>query len=198
MAPKSEHWIQTFTGKFFYPLEPEESDYCIEDIAHALSNICRFTGQCDRFYSVAQHSLIVSELVPPELMVQGLLHDASEAYITDIARPLKHLPAFDGYREIERRTQAAVFKALGVEDKGHLAIKTADGLLLRNEAKCLKLLTPEWWHHRLPDLGIDIKPMSPTEAEAAFLKKWREPRPNEGPQHYTMRRFYEETREKGA
>jgi hypothetical protein len=172
MTDDKDFWIQTFTGKQFYPLNPEESEYCIEDIAHALSNICRFTGHCHQFYSVAQHSVLVSELLSPELALAGLLHDASEAYITDIARPLKHLPEFEGYRRIEKRTEDAIFKIFGVVNGHHPDIKGMDALLLRNEAKCLGLLRPVWHHYSLPDLGLNIKPVLPKVAEEAFLSRW--------------------------
>ena len=172
MNDKKEYWIQTFTGKQFYPLAPEESEYCIEDIAHALSNICRFTGHCREFYSVAQHSILVSHALIPDLAVQGLLHDASEAYITDIARPVKHLPEMEGYRRIEKAVQDAILKAFGVTDGYHPSIKKMDALMLRNEAKCLGLLRPLWKHYQLPDLGLDIKPLLPKEAEEAFLSRW--------------------------
>src|SRR5271156_4912831 len=80
-------WIQTFTGKKFYPFNPKPQDIDIRDIAHALSNICRFTGHTKRFYSVAEHSRNVAKLVPAHMKLQALLHDASEAYLCDIARP---------------------------------------------------------------------------------------------------------------
>lgn len=172
MTPDEDAWIMTFMGKKFYPLDPEGSDYCIEDIAHALSNICRFTGHCNQFYSVAQHSMIVSELVSRKYAVWGLMHDASEAYITDIARPLKHLGAFFDYRKLEKRTMNAICKKFGIEGDEPQEVKDYDALILRNEAKCLKLLTKEWHHYALPDMGMTIVPMLPEDAEKAFLKRW--------------------------
>jgi hypothetical protein len=167
-------WIQTFTGKKFYPLNPEESEYCIEDIAHALSNICRFTGHCNKFYSVAQHSQLLSLIVSEGLAKAALLHDASEAYLTDIARPLKHLPQLEGYRKIERRTQIAIDNAFNNIMFDSPQVKEFDTLLLRNEAKCLGLLKPDWDHYQLIDIGIPIHPMPPEEAERVFLKRWDE------------------------
>ncbi len=84
-------YIATYTGKQFYPLDPRPEDVCLEDIAHSLSNLCRFTGHTDtdRFYSVAQHSVICSTIVAPEAALLALLHDAAEAYLGDISRPLK-------------------------------------------------------------------------------------------------------------
>ena len=88
----------TYTGKEFYPLDPNPADIDIKDIAHALSNCCRFAGHIKSFYSVAQHSVIVSELCEPENALAGLLHDASEAYLSDIARPVKYTEQMEGYR----------------------------------------------------------------------------------------------------
>ena len=169
-----DKWIQTFTGQKFYPLYPEDSNYVIEDIAHALSNICRFTGHCRHFYSVAQHSVILSRLVPTHLEKAALLHDASEAYLTDIARPIKALPSFAGYKIMEANTQTAICKAFGIPVLEAPVLKDFDTLLLRNEAKCLGLLTEEWDHYNLRDLGLEINPLNPEQAEVRFLDAWRE------------------------
>lgn len=82
-------WIQTFTGKKVFPLAMTTDMVDIKDIAHALSLKCRFTGHCRTFYSVAEHSMRVAELVRPELKLAALLHDAAEAYLPDFARPIK-------------------------------------------------------------------------------------------------------------
>jgi len=81
-------WIETYTGKQFYPLDPYPEDIDVRDIAHALSNLCRFTGHCRAFYSVAEHSIYVSTHVPKTMALQALFHDAPEAYIADISGPL--------------------------------------------------------------------------------------------------------------
>lgn len=170
-----ECWIQTYTGRRFYPLAPEKSEFCIEDIAHALSNLCRFTGHCDRFYSVAQHSVIVSYLVPKKLALAGLLHDSSEAYVTDIARPLKHLVEFEPYRQMESKVIDLIFKHFRiVYDPNHEEIKKIDALLLRREAKCLGLLAEDWGHYSLPDLDKDIDPVLPKEAKEMFKNRFFE------------------------
>ncbi len=89
MADRIGDWIQTATGRQFYPLDPRPEDVCIEDIAHALSNVCRFAGHSAWHYSVAQHCVLASEYAPPEYAIAALLHDAAEAYMGDIARPWK-------------------------------------------------------------------------------------------------------------
>lgn len=82
-------WIQTFSGKKFFPLEPEKNEYDIHDIAHALSLKCRFGGHCQRFYSVAEHCVRVADIVAPESKLWALLHDAAEAYLPDVCQPIK-------------------------------------------------------------------------------------------------------------
>jgi uncharacterized protein len=94
-------WIQTYSGAKVNPLDLAPADVRIEDIAHALSLLCRFGGHVREFYSVAQHSWIVSHLCPPEDALQGLLHDASEAYLGDMVAPLKHEEPLWYYRRAE-------------------------------------------------------------------------------------------------
>src|SRR5512146_2196359 len=100
MPKEDRGWIQTYTGRQFWPFNPHPEDVRAEDIAHALSQVCRYQGHCLEFYSVAQHSVLVSYAVPDHLALWGLLHDAAEAYLADIARPLKHaFPYFMGVEE---------------------------------------------------------------------------------------------------
>lgn len=105
-------WQQTFTGKQFFPLDPRVEEICIEDIAHGLSHgAYRFAGQCDDPYTVAQHSCMVSDWMTPWFRLEGLMHDAAEAYIGDLSRPLKHSPLMAGFREIEKRVQDVINEA---------------------------------------------------------------------------------------
>ena len=89
MTTNKTSWIQTYTGRKVYPLELTADQVCVEDVAHALSLKCRFAGHCRRFYSVADHSLRVAAILPPPLRLAGLLHDAAEAYLPDVAGPIK-------------------------------------------------------------------------------------------------------------
>jgi hypothetical protein len=85
-------YILTATGKKFWFDDPQPEQVCIEDIAWALSNLCRYTGHCRWFYSIAQHSVGASFIVPARFALEALLHDAAEAYITDLNAPLKYMP----------------------------------------------------------------------------------------------------------
>ena len=106
-------YITTVTGKHFYPLDPDQQDIDIEDIAHALSLICRANGHFRHFYSVAQHSIACAEEAVArgyslEVALGCLLHDASEAYLCDVTRPVKkHIPA---YLQAEEKLQGVIWK----------------------------------------------------------------------------------------
>lgn len=166
-------WIETFTGKKFHFLNPQPDEICIEDIAHALSNTCRFTGHCSFFYSVAEHSISVAKLTDS---LEGLLHDASEAYITDISSPLK--PLLSNYRDIERRITKAIERQfnLRTEPEIHKQVKQIDLLQLSIEAEYLiKSKGKDWdfWQENGGrPIGQGIKPVGyrPLESEWRFLK----------------------------
>lgn len=111
--------IFTFTNTRFYPLDPKVDEVLIEDIAHALSQMCRANGHFKAFYSVAQHSIncmkeAKARRLSPRVQLACLIHDASEAYISDITRPVKsHL---EEYRKIERKLQAVIFEKFNIAD----------------------------------------------------------------------------------
>lgn len=128
--------IYTYTGRTIRPLAPDPDDICIEDIAHALSNQCRFTGHTRKFSSVAEHSVRVSWLVPEEFRLEALLHDASEAYLSDIARPVKKAPGFaETYLKYEFALERAIALrfALPARLAMHPEIKKADQYALEAE-----------------------------------------------------------------
>ena len=147
MAMKQDRiddYITTYTGVKFYPLNPRPEDVRILDIAHALSNLSRFTGHGKRHYSVSEHSIYCTYLLmkmtdDPKILMYGLFHDASEAYCNDIARPLKqNLPE---YQAVEKRIQEAVYRSIGLPyptEEEYKLVKLADDIMLINE--CQQLL----------------------------------------------------------
>jgi hypothetical protein len=138
-------WIQTFLGKRIYPLDPSPKDIDIVDIAHALSMQCRFTGHTRVFYSVAQHSVLVSQLCDPADALWGLLHDASEAYLQDVARPIKRAEEMEKYRTVERVLQEVIVNQFELHFPQPESVTQADELMLAIEAKDLMSpLIPGW------------------------------------------------------
>jgi phage pi2 protein 07 len=127
-------YIRTYHGLEFDFVDPKPEQVCIEDIAHALSNICRFTGHTPNHYSVAEHSILVSYYVEPQNRLLALLHDASEAYLGDVASPLKQL--LPEYKKLEEKVANVIFEALGVDivtNKAYNDVKLADNLMLEKE-----------------------------------------------------------------
>jgi uncharacterized protein len=105
--------IRTFTGVFFDPLRPDPLLIDYVDIAHSLSGEGRYTNHTSEPWSVAAHSLVVSEMCPPDLKYDGLMHDASEAYLRDLSAPVKHSREMAAYRRIEARLSKAIAKRYG-------------------------------------------------------------------------------------
>jgi uncharacterized protein len=130
MTDLSHVYIWTVSGKKFHPFDPQPDEIDIGDIAHALSHQCRFTGHTRVFYSIAEHSLNVAAILPDELKLAGLLHDASEAYLSDISRPIKQ--TLPDYRELEYRIEAAIASKFGTLIRDQ-SVKDADLLTLKRE-----------------------------------------------------------------
>lgn len=170
MSSRKGDWMQTATGGAFWPLDPRPEEVRITDIAHALSNMCRYAGHCCTFYSVAQHSVLVSRSLPDNMRLWGLLHDASEAYVVDIPRPLK--PYISGYKEIEHRVMQAVWERFGLSGDEPPEVKRADNAILADEAAQLMVEPPMAWHLPEAPLGISITPWTPDMARAAFLREF--------------------------
>ena len=163
-------FIQTHCGIKMYPLDPRPEEIELEDIAHALSNICRFTGHCSEFYSVAQHSVAVSALCSHENAMWGLLHDASEAYICDVARPLKRSDTFFPYLEAEANLMMVIAKKFNLQPFEPEEVKKLDNVLLLTEARDLGLLTKDWNTYGAESLKYNIYPCEPKSAKRQFLE----------------------------
>ncbi len=166
--------IQTYTGKFFNPFEPEQKDITIEDIAHSLAHICRYNGHCQFFYSVAEHSIIMSYQVPSEAALYALLHDAGEAYLGDIVRPLK-----TGEHSL---AEEAVFRVIcerfgfSIPDHVRVKVENADLRMLATEKKALMRPGRHWPQiDQVTPYSTDlIIGLPPQYARAAFLERFRE------------------------
>lgn len=170
-----EGGIRTYTGRSFEPLNPDPADISIEDIAHALSNNCRFTGHVKSFYSVAQHSVLCSRIVPDEYALTALLHDASEAYLSDIARPIKQQPEFgDVYKKYEQRLEEAISERFQLVYPYPDEIKRADNVLLVTEARDLMHGVKGWsdMYQEIEPLAETIESWEPSLAELKFLGRY--------------------------
>jgi len=171
-------WMQTYKRIAFEPLNPRPEQFDIEDIAHALSMICRFGGHSRQFYSVAEHSYHVSRICPPEVALAGLLHDAAEAYVGDLIRPIKHEPELARYREVEDELLRLIFINEGLPPFIPTDVKYADNRMLALErddpSVCGGACSP--WGPlppKPPDIGL-LSCWGPKHAEYVFLERYRE------------------------
>lgn len=172
MSERHDDWIQTYTGRQFWPLDPRVEDIDIRDIAHALSMKCRYGGHSLAFYSVAEHSIFVSRALPPELRLTGLLHDAAEAYLADIPRPVK--PLLAGFKEIEERIERVIAEVFGLlPPPWPDAVKAADTAILHDETRALMGEAPAPWN--IPGESLGVRPcMWPHwYAERVFLGEFK-------------------------
>lgn len=172
-------WFQTYTGRKFHVLAPRAEDVCLEDVAHALSHLCRFAGHCLRFYSVAQHCVLVSRLVPERLALHGLLHDAAEAYTGDLIRPIKrslreYTVAFDVIEAAVEHVVAQHFGLPPLDDEEAGLVKQADIRALATERRDLLLATGLHWEstEQHPPHEETIHPLAPVDARRLFLDRY--------------------------
>jgi 5'-nucleotidase len=171
-------YIATFTGKQFYLLSPRLEDVDIVDIAHALAMQCRWTGHCKFHYSIAQHSYYCSFIGPDSESFDRLMHDAAEAYISDLNRPLKHYTeAGVAYRRQEAVIQKVIAERFGFSVIEPKSVKLADNSMLYAEKAQImgyKFEEAENWEHYDENNGIKIERWSPEQAEQMFLNRFTE------------------------
>lgn len=174
-----ESAIQTFSGRRVNPLAPDPEQIVIGDIAQALANQCRFGGHCSHFYSVAQHSALLSDLVASEngdatAQLWALLHDAAEAYLVDLPHPLKHHSDLgERFRAVEEPLQALICQRFGLPHDAPANLKDIDRALLAAEKA--KLVAPglEWSElEGVVAAVIPIEPWLPTRAVTEFLNRY--------------------------
>jgi len=180
VTDRKGNFMQVWSGGIYWPLDPRAEEVHIEDIAHSLAMQCRYGGHCNRYYSVAEHSVLVSQIVLPELALLGLLHDATEAYLSDVIRPLKrHLT---NYKEIEQLNWLAIAERFGLPAILPPEIHTADNAMLH--AECLALMKPmpntnvtrrEWLMGDVePPADVQIKCWTPRYGKEMFLRRFEE------------------------
>lgn len=176
MQDRSDHdWIQTYTGRQYWPTYPRAEDVDIVDIAHHLSNICRYTGATREFYSVAQHCVLMSSIptLSAEEQLLALMHDAPEAYTGDFARPVKR--AMRDMINLDVANSIAVGEAFGLNLVTlPQAIKHADLVMLATERRDLMAAPPRPWisTERIAPLPVRIMPWRPGVAKQQFLDRY--------------------------
>lgn len=171
---KNAVWIQTYSGRRFNPIAPNPNAIVIQDIAHSLSMQCRFSGHCKKFYSVAQHSVLVSYICDSADALWGLLHDATETYLVDIPRPLKHSGKMENYIEMEKTMQEAVCTRFKLPMKEPASVKLADTKLLATEARDLMSPLHPDWQQPVEPLPFVIESWDQEKAKDMFMKRFFE------------------------
>lgn len=159
-------YISTYRGRF-WPLDPRASEVNIEDIAHSLAMQCRYAGHGRRFYSVAEHSVLVSRHVPQADRLAALLHDAPEAYLVDVPRPVKRELA--GYKAAEERVWLAVAAAFGLSPFIPDSVHDADARIICDEMDQNMHETDPGY---IDPLGVTLEFWNPERAEAEFLAEF--------------------------
>lgn len=170
--PVWAHMLRTASGAYVDPLALQPQDVSIVDVARSLSHLCRFGGHVPVFYSVAQHSVIVSHNVPPQHALWGLLHDGGEAYLLDMPKPIKVRDAMAQYREAETAAQRAVIHAFGLVMPQPAEVTLADQRALATEDRDVRRLGRREVTYE--PFVEQIVPAGPDEAMALFLERFNE------------------------
>lgn len=168
-------FIQTLSGKKFDYIHSTVDDIDIEDIANALSNICRFAGHLPEFYSVAQHTVLCSQIVQPEFAFEALMHDAAEAYVQDLPAPLKRL--LPEYQRIETMVDDLIRAKYSLPLKHSPVVKYADLIMLATERRDLEIDDGTEWPmlQGIPCSDIiQISPLRPGQAYGLFMNRFNE------------------------
>lgn len=171
--PRIGSWMQLASGRKFWPLDPRPEEIHIEDIAAALSKLCRYGGHCKRFFSVAEHSVLMAHAAPDGMRLSALLHDASEAYLSDVIRPIKsHLT---NYLTIEADLERAIARRFTLPFPLPAEVKALDERIIADERDQAMLPAPQTWAQwtPVPPLGVTIEFWTPQKAEYEFLAAFR-------------------------
>jgi uncharacterized protein len=166
------NWMQTATGGEFYPLDPRADEINIYDIAASLSKQCRYAGHCLAFYSVAEHCVLMARGAPGDLQLTALMHDASEAYLVDVPRPVKaSLPNYD---TIEAFLMMRIAERFGFAWPLPAEVKRRDNAILHDEMLQVMTTPPRDWGLTEPPLGVMVRFWTPNQAEDEFLRAFYE------------------------
>ena len=168
------HHFTCYSGLRFWPLDPRASDIVIADIAHALSQECRFNGHTKNFYSVAEHSLLVSQFCDPEDALWGLLHDASEAYLRDLPSPVKYHKDLLPYRDAEEKVMKEICKKYGLPVDCPKSVKEADHRVFVSEGRELMKGFTSWNVGGEEFVDCLINCFDPVTAEELFISRFKE------------------------
>jgi hypothetical protein len=165
-------WMTTATGRAFWPLDPQPEDICIEDIAAALSKLCRFGGHTVKFYSVAEHLVHCANKAPAGFGLATLMHDASEAYLSDVIRPIKaHLT---NYKAIEADLERVIATKFALPWPMPPEVKALDEAIIADEKEqaCAPSPPIPWshWNNDTKPLGVTLQFWKPKRAEREFLR----------------------------
>ena len=179
MEPEPGPYLQTVSGRRFNPFDPDPEQIDIEDIANALSNLCRFGGHCRPFISIAQHSCHVADLVAErggnqETVLWALLHDASEAYLGDLPHPIKHRSELGRlYSTFEAPLQEAILRRFGLPVEAPPLVKPADRALLATERRTVAKVAWHWPElEGFEPLDLELEPWTPDRAREEFLERY--------------------------
>jgi hypothetical protein len=161
-------WMQTYSGAQFWPMDPRASEVRVGDIAAALSKLCRYGGQCNRFYSVAEHCVHVANYAPEGLKLAALMHDASEAYLSDVIRPIKSF--LTNYLEIEAGLERVIAERFRLTWPMPAEVKRLDTAILADERDQAMAPPPVPWSQTTePALGVTLQFWTPEVAQTEFL-----------------------------
>jgi uncharacterized protein len=168
--------VCTHTGKVLDVLNPHIADIDIVDIAHALAYQCRYGGRCERYYSIAEHCVLMADYdFLPGRPLAKLLHDASEAYVGDVVRGIKVL--LPVYQEIEQEFHRLIGIKYGVAPEEFATVKEADNIMLMSEARDIMSKSFSNFLECIderPDERIMVKCYPPAVAEFFYMKKFNE------------------------
>lgn len=171
-VPRKGDWMQTASGRVFWPIDPRVDEIHIDDIAHALGMACRYAGHCLQFYSVAEHCVLMTRWLNAngydhDAQLTALLHDAPVTYLVDVPRPVK--PYLTEYKTIETRLWLLVAGRFGISPNMPSIVKFADTAILADEQQQNMAPCAEPWNLEHPPLGVTLEYWSPSRAKAEFL-----------------------------